>query len=528
MSPDTYEDYRLSPSDPGAMATDPAGDAWGYLVVSDPSQRETLADQRAWAERVAAERGWRLTRMVEDVDSGRDGVRGLMRRLIAELAELPRVRRPARLLTIRLDRFGRGNGLDPFDAFKQIHDLGVLVHTRQDGDLRIDKASDSIVPFLRLWIGAIENEARTDKITEVYRRRRERASADPTVAIGNRAPYGLRIVAGHFVVKDPEAAAVRLAFELRAHDGNHRIAQALKKVAPPWEPREGEFLTQHWTGDRVATLIRNGAYRGLVVDDATWVRAQIPRREIRRATMKYPYALGGALTCACGTPLVGHSGPGARGGRARGEVRYYQCRNVDAHGGRMRHHRTTSVESQFVALLLDLRAPKGLLERYVSAGPRDERKAMMARLSTIRRELANFAARKQRAYELYEGGELPRSEVERRIGELLAAEGQLQTLAAEVEAQLAGERARVMTIEAARSLVERAAETWLSADVEDQRALARAVAAAVGRLIVTHDGVLLAGFSRAQPVGEITDREHTNAAMGTAPAAPADFPASHW
>jgi hypothetical protein len=96
--------------------------------------------------------------------------------------------------------------------------------------------------MFRLMIAGMENETRIDKANAVYRRRRERAAANPRVAVGSRAPYGLQVVNGLYEPKAPESEAVRLTYEMRLEGyGFSLIAKRLREVAPPIERRDGSL-----------------------------------------------------------------------------------------------------------------------------------------------------------------------------------------------------------------------------------------------------------------------------------------------
>jgi hypothetical protein len=145
------------------------------------------------------------------VSSGRDGARRLLRELIDALDATPE--RPERVLMIRLDRIGRGGDFSTMAAFHEIHSRGVTIHTRQDGDVSLGRATDMLVPALRLIVAGLENDTRIDKAKAVFKRRRERAQGEPNVAIGSRRPYGLQVVNGIYAPKPPRSDAMKLAHQ---------------------------------------------------------------------------------------------------------------------------------------------------------------------------------------------------------------------------------------------------------------------------------------------------------------------------
>jgi hypothetical protein len=342
--------------------------AWAFLVVSDPQQADTLADQETWAKETAAKLGWAITRVISGVSSGKLGPRKLTLGMLADLEKLPPEQRPHRILMIRLERLGRGDGLEAMNAFLQLRRLGVVVHTRLDGDVETNRASELLMPVLRFFIGGMENEVRRDKLVALYQRRREARKNDPSIAISSKAAYGLRYDNGHLLPQEPEAGAVRLAYELKSQGyGCHVIGKRLTVVAPPKVLRNGDVQPQKWTADRVRRLIISDSYKGTIVDDDLWYRAQPRVREINRPTVRREYALAGALRCECGTALVGTKGTGKKSST----FLYYRCSNYLAHGGHMKHYRSDLLEEQFVAILERLCADDALLDEYTAgAGAR--------------------------------------------------------------------------------------------------------------------------------------------------------------
>jgi hypothetical protein len=149
----------------------------------------------------------------------------------------------------------------------------------------------------------------------------------------------------------------------------------------------------------------------------------------------------------------------------------------------MKHHRTTHVDGQFLELLRQLRADRDLLERFVSTSSSGDRKALMSQLTAFRRELATHDSRRRAIFEAYESQALTKEELSWRLQDLRSSESAIAAKASEIEDQLAIEKARRISIESAVSLVARAADIWSSAEIDDKRAIAKAVAAAVGKMV---------------------------------------------
>ena len=146
--------------------------AWALLVVSSEAQAETLRYQRAWAEGVAKEKGWRIGRFIEGVASGNDGPRRLSRDLLLELRAVPVEVRPAYILMIRLDRIGRGSIVDSQIFVRDLLALGARVYTRNAGEIRLDSAMDELVAAVQMAVARHENDVRRDKAGDRDRNRR--------------------------------------------------------------------------------------------------------------------------------------------------------------------------------------------------------------------------------------------------------------------------------------------------------------------------------------------------------------------
>lgn len=459
--------------------------AWLYLVVSSDAQGDTLSDQKAWALRTAAEHGWPITEAFEGVASGAAGVRSLLDRLITKLRQTPKHERPTRVILTRIDRLGRGLAFEVIGAIADIRKLGVTLHTREDGDVTIKRAADAIKPILRAITGALENEARIDKATAVYDRKRRAGQV-----IGNRPPYGLDIVDGEYVIDRKLAPAIRQAFMMRAKGtGYHSIAKRMTEIAPPQSFKNGNERAVHWTQNRVLRLLGNEAYhKAALVDDITWKRAQAQRtlgvREHRPA--KHPWPLRGSLQCPCGRTLVGHStSHGAR-------VRYYKCVATWMHEGRYLLHPADQIEADFEALLFSLRATPSLIEKHArgaaNASARN-RKDLERERTRLAASIAQNEKKRECVWDLFERGKVRDSEVQPRLESLRQTHEDLTASLRDVTAQLAAFEASSARIADVAAIVVAAPRLWRRAaaarDVAGQNALARTVSRRLGGLTVS-------------------------------------------
>lgn len=137
--------------------------AWAYLVASSAQQSETLANQDRWARETAAKNGWTISHVEKGISSGQSGPRKLTGSVIDHLRRLPASERPARLLVMRLDRLGRDNPIEMCAVIGELQQLGVTIHTRDDGDYTMTKAAGTIVPIMKLILDGIEREIRRDR-----------------------------------------------------------------------------------------------------------------------------------------------------------------------------------------------------------------------------------------------------------------------------------------------------------------------------------------------------------------------------
>ena len=469
--------------------------AWAYLVVSDPGQAETLGDQRAWADEAARLHGWTITRTISGVSSGKLGARKLTTEMIVDLEALEASRRPSRLLMIRLERLGRGDGLEAMEAFLRVRRLGIVVHTRLDGDVGYDRASELLMPVLRFFIGGMENEVRRDKLLSHYERRREAHKTDPTMIVGPALPYGLGAENGHYIPQDPEASTVKLIYDLRLQGyGSHIIAKRIAKSAPPMQMRSGLLLPQKWTADRVRRLVIKEIYRYTIVDEETWHRAQIPAREVSRKSKFHKYSLRGALRCECGYALIGS-------GKADTSLQHYFCRNLDAHNGRMLFHRAKWIEEQFIQILDRLEADDQLLDSFADATRPDESvNVLRSQLATLRGEHSRLEDRRRRLFAAFEEGALAREDLQWRLDDLKDVEHELDSKILTLEKDVAVALAMRTRVDELRALVAGASELFRKADNDDQVALAKAVSKALGGLYVTTRTVLKIGSPAKLPV----------------------------
>ena len=495
--------------DPATVATNTA---WAYCVVSSEGQSDTLPHQLAWCRDVAARQTWTITRELSDVSSGKYGSRDAYQKMLADIRALPTDKRPEWVLMIRLDRVGRGDNLAHVQVtLSDLYDLGCKVFTREDGAIPMDSAMSQLIAAIKLAVAQQENSVRTDKLMASYARRRQLRATDPTVSVTTRPPYGLLYDNGKLRAKEPEDAAVRRAYELRLQGyGFHRIGQFLANEAPPLSRKNGKSEYQKWNGDRVSRLIRQEMYRDVLVDAATWHRAQRNKRPLVQSSRRHEWPLGGgALRCECGTPLTGLTGNTNNGTGAKRF--YYSCSDRRrAHGtkGKAKFvvHRKERIEEQFVALLGRLSASRELTARFAAdSGTTDEsERELRKRTVQLRTEVGALPGRRERLFAALEAGAMDNADFAQRLTQLKEREQRAQAELASAEAELAAERARVVSAAEAWQLVRATKAVWERASTDEQQAMARVLGAALGGITVDIEGRLSVSRNLKVSGGELS------------------------
>jgi DNA invertase Pin-like site-specific DNA recombinase len=436
---------------------------WSYAAVSSSPQEATLEDQQQWASETAVRNGWVIAREFSGVGSGAKGTREILSNLIEELERTPKAARPKRVLMIRIDRVGRV-ALDCIAAVARLRKLGVLLHTRQDGDVKLETAMDSLRPIFELVTAEMENAARSDKWKAVHARRRAEGKHVGTI------PYGVILVDGKAVPFEPEAQIVRQIFTLAEQRwGYTRLARWARVNAPPKRTNDGADKPYSWSVSTIKSILVSKTLRNLVVSEDQWQRTKAGRQnDFRaRAPKRWDWPLQGAVRCTCGKLLSGHCS-----GESKYRTRYYVCRHHTLEPGAKSHpgHRADNLEAEFVQLLRSVRADPTLIVPSKDEDPADwetvERDAL--------RRIADAEKRTQLAWKLAEEAQLDASQLRGRLAEL-----DVQRPSA--EAALSSARtARVRDAEYKQTscsfaqLIEELPDLWAQTTVELQQELARA------------------------------------------------------
>ena len=461
--------------------------AWALLVVSSEAQAETLRYQRAWAEGVAKEKGWRIGRFIEGVASGNDGPRRLSRDLLLELRAVPAEVRPAYILMIRLDRIGRGSIVDSQIFVRDLLALGARVYTRNAGEIRLDSAMDELVAAVQMAVARHENDVRRDKMRAVYLRRLAAGQV-----ISNRPPYGLLLTPERqFTARTECASAIRKAFKMSARGVRFMdIVNWLQANSEPHRCKNGRTYEVRWSDHRLREMFANRAYIGNVVDQGTWLRAQRPRvkRTVGRAPpcdrKRLEFELAGVFRCICGKSLscvVNKT--------AKREHPYYICRAGWTHE-KARYHRAADLERRFVDFLKRLSEEPSECATLPSQANVDR---LDRRIDRVRTNLVAVERSRARIWDLDDRGHLDPRDLAERLGDLNARKSEIERDLVTLLEERASLQESVDRDADADTLRRGALVAYLAASPLDRSTIARAVAGSLGGLRITVAGQIVVG-----------------------------------
>lgn len=461
--------------------------AWLYLVVSSDRQADTLADQEAWARGAAAEHGWAITRTFSDPSSGKHGVRELLEEMLAALRATPARDRPKRILLTRIDRLGRGLAIEAIGALAEIRKLGVTLHTRESGDVRLNRVADTVDPIFRSLAGAFENEAKRDRVLAGYDGRRRRGEE-----VGNLAPFGLERVEGRFV-PSPQAWVVQQAdARYLAGERGRDILDWLASVAP-----------NAWKSHRALLYgLQNDAYVRAGVrtpETAAGIKALARGRDKRVSRMlRHDHEFAAVFVCAKCLALGFAPADALMGAQlahdphTKAMVPYVVCQSV--RGPNQRHPkfmvRVARLEDAWRSFVAELDLGAGV-ERWAAGEPGDvdlRRRRLTRALAKIDQDEAKIAGRRDAALDLMAESGARRQAVAALTtldADLAALHVQRETIRGELVSLETAQRDPA----ALRAVLDRYREVYGRASLRQRNALNRALCAAVGsHPVVDRDG----------------------------------------
>jgi hypothetical protein len=344
-----------------------------------------------------------------------------------------------------------------------------------------------LIAAVRFATARQENEVRSEKARALYEKRRREGRA----YIGNRPPYGLRLVDGKLQPELKFKKTIATAFKMRlAGDGYHLIGKRLEAIAPQREFKNGRTYRTFWTETRVRRLLQTEAYNGTIVDEVTWHRAQSVNQHLgrdRAQPNKYPWPLGGALHCVCGKILKGiNAGP------QRHRIRYYRCPNVAEHGMNLLF-RADAAEEAFLRLIDTLQASEDLEQSWSSQRVESTLEARRHELSQAKTTLAAIERKRDRAWEAHAAGNITGDQLQERLAQLDHDRVNTASIIRELDGQIGAATASLTERATAGEVLRNARRLYKSADPDRQRQIARLVARALGGLTLKKPMELMIG-----------------------------------
>jgi DNA invertase Pin-like site-specific DNA recombinase len=303
--------------------------AAGYVRVSSVGGREgdsflSPEVQREKIEAWAGYRGFRIVRWYQDLDvSGRQGVhRPQFERMMSDAArgDFDAV------AVYRLTRFGRSVG-DAANRYRELQAAGVdLVSVTEDFDT--STPSGRLMQNLLFSLAEFESERIGEEWRHVHAQRRRRGIAHVAAGLYGYRTQGAEIIG----VDEPEAEAVRMAYELRRQGlGLGAIRRRLEEAGHRPRAARGR-QAERFSLSTLSDLLRHPYYTGLVrhgsellparhdaiVSRELWEAVQAAHAPANRVAKHRASLLSGLLVCSgCGYRM--------RHERRNGKPSVYRC-----------------------------------------------------------------------------------------------------------------------------------------------------------------------------------------------------------
>src|ERR1035441_10217271 len=176
-----------------------------YLRVSTEDQGTMygLPSQRAACQKRAKERGWVIIRELQDDVTGSD----TMRPGLTEVRRMVAVGEADIVLCYSVDRLSR-DLVDVLNLTRELQQHAAIEYVTESFE---NSASGRLFLSLRGAIGAFEREQILAR-TQAGMLAKAKSGKIP----GGLAPYGYRLVDGHYVIHDAEAAVVKQIYSWAA------------------------------------------------------------------------------------------------------------------------------------------------------------------------------------------------------------------------------------------------------------------------------------------------------------------------
>lgn len=482
-------------------------DYWAYCRVSTrkEEQEESLDSQEAWARSFAQEAGATL-RVFSERQSAKTTIgRPIFNGMMADLAAMPKARRPKYLLVTALDRLSRSTR-DTLNVIEALREYNVTIFDRRLGEVTATEFPQVASLIGMSLAGEAENFGRSQRMKQSWERRR--AEGKPT---SNKVPYGLQLRAGRDEPIPDSATWVLNAFQWYADGvGMYTIARRFAEGAPihTWLTsridENGSRIKKSrptlWESGRIRKLLEQTRYKGAIVPPALFNKVQerlklTPKRGSRRIR---EYPLTAALSCeGCGRHFHGIASGGTTSRTlASGErktyvrphkTRYYSCIVCDY---RLNADR---LEEAFFSFIGKLDADESALRKWVAAPTLKKReltdvKKRLVRLETECSERA-VAAQRDRLFDLALAANISEVELRRQLQRLHDGAVEKRKEMIRLRDHVDKNDASARSLEKARELLHSFERLYQAAAYEIKRELVRTLAEAFGGITGSPNGL---------------------------------------
>lgn len=375
----------------------------------------------------AGAKGYKIVAELAEDDRGASGYEIDLPQL-NKVREMAQVGKISVLIVRELDRLSR-NLAKQLIVEEELRRAGVRI------EYVLAEYDDSPEGRLQKHIRATVAEYEREKIKERMVRGRRKKVAKGKVMVYTRPPYGYRVQHDQLVIYEPEAAIVRLIFELYVAKGmtTGEIAAKLDKMGTPL-PNAIRKNVMGWGRSTIHRMLKNETYIGVwyfgktnkhqkkknpreqwiavnvppIIPESIFVKAQA-RMEKNKQTAnnrKYDYLLTGHIKCkCCGNRFRGHhNGKALYYAPPRLKKRYIkQCAlplfRVDLLDTAVWHFISSFLGNKKVRQETFAKYREKQAERFAP---------LKERLATTDKLLAENRAQLERLLDIYLTGELPR------------------------------------------------------------------------------------------------------------------------
>lgn len=387
---------------------------FNYCRVSSEEQATdnnySLDNQEQRAADLAKSKGWRVSKVVKDVASGKDANRPGYKELISCIKN----GKVDCVLVYRLDRLSRN--------VRDIYDFLDLIKTHDIAFVSITEGFDTTTAMGRAMLGVaavfaqLTREMIAENVKDGLMRR-----AQAGLYLGRQAgPYGYSYSKEHhtLLISPEEAEVIRLLFELYAQRkwGFKKITTYLNSESI------GTRIGAQWSVSRIHHILNNPVYVGRVrwhdqvfdgqhepiITQDLWESAQqliTSRKQLPSRSQQSEHLLSGIGQCGrCGRSIVAHYGPKKSDGSRyvsyshRTQGKRDECKAFHKTAHKLESAVIAEISKAATSRILENMAEQELVQRLetASAPMRERRQSILLELSELKENFSAWADRLDR------------------------------------------------------------------------------------------------------------------------------------